>query len=116
MSHSFLDQIDVQWVALIQSVSNLPGSGVGHSVGAGSPFTDYTARVVSYVFLTGFLVSILLIGGILLLSLGLMSKRPEDQVGDRNPSDSGILKNTSWPPAPYEKRTLPAEEEEKKSA
>lgn len=78
---------------------------------ADSPFTDFTAAAVGYVLLIGFLVSILLIGGILVLNLGLLSKRAEDHTGRRTPSDVGILKGTLWPEQ-YKQTILPAEEEE----
>jgi len=89
-----------------------PGSGVGHSSGAGSPFTTYTAGVLIYGLATGVLVSILLIGAFLILNLGLLSKREEDRIGKRTPSEVGILKNNIWPEEPYVKTVLPAEEED----
>lgn len=89
-----------------------PGSGRGHSVGAGSPFDDYTAAVVMYVILSFVLVITLLFGAFLLLNLGLLSKRPEDKIGTRTPGEPGFLKNTIWPAVPYEVAQLPAEEEE----
>lgn len=94
-----------------QLATQLPGSGVGHSSGAGSPFSDYTAGVVVYVLLTAFLVFVLLFGAFLVLNLGMMSKRAEDRTGKRDPSEVGILKSNIWPPAPFEKAQLPAEEE-----
>jgi len=78
--------------------------------GAGSPFTDYTAGVVVYVLLTAFLVTVLIGGGILVLNLGLLSKRRSDRIGGRNPSDVSVLKNSTWPEAPYEERMFPAED------
>src|SRR5687767_9120391 len=52
---------------------------------AESPFNSYTAGVVGYALGAGFLVSVLLIGGFLVLNLGLLSKRTEDRVGGRTP-------------------------------
>jgi hypothetical protein len=78
--------------------------------------SDYTAAVVVQVLLIGVLISCLLIGGILVLSLGLMSKRQEDRVGGRTPSDVGILQETNWPERHIERRALPAEEEEEQEA
>lgn len=80
-----------------------------------APFTDYDAQVAVYVLLVGFLVTVLLVGGMLILNLGLMSKRAEDRVGGRNPSDVGFLKNALWPEEPYYARSLPAEEDEDSS-
>lgn len=80
--------------------------------GAGSPFNDYTAGVIVYVLLTAFLVTLLVGGGILIVNLGLMSKRSRDRIGGRTPSDVAILKNNMWPEAPYEQRKFPAEDEE----
>lgn len=78
--------------------------------GAGSPFGDFTAGAVVYALLTGFLVTVLIGGGILVLNLGLLSKRSRDRIGGRNPSDVAILKNSTWPEAPYEQRRFPAED------
>lgn len=78
----------------------------------GFPFTDYTAGAVIVILLVGFLVAILLIGGFLVLNLGMMSKRAEDRVGRHSPSEVGILKSTRFPDEPFEKRVLPAEDEE----
>ena len=97
---------------LMQVQSAAPGASVGQSAGAGSPFSNYMAGVTIYVLLVGFLVAILLIGGFLIVNLGLMSKRPEDHIGKRTPSDVGIFKNNMWPEVPYLKRSLPAEEDD----
>lgn len=75
--------------------------------------SDYTAAVVIQVLLIGALVTALLIGGILLLNLGLMSKRREDRTGGRTPSDVGFLKETNWPEEHENVPRLPAEEREK---
>jgi hypothetical protein len=99
-------------LAAVDQVNLSPGSGVGHSVGAGSPFSTYTAGVAAFVFMAGALVAILLIGGFLVVNLGMLSKRPEDRTGKRDPSDVGILKHTAWPEAPYSQNQLPAEEED----
>ena len=76
-----------------------------------SPFTNYTAGVAIYVLMIGFLVAVLLIGGMLVINLGLLSKRAEDRVGGRTPSDLGLLRNSVWPMEPVDKRVLPAEED-----
>ncbi len=89
----------------------LPGSGVGESLGAGSPFTHYTAAVVVYVLLAGVLITGLLLGAFLLINLGLLSKRREDRVGRRDPSDVGILREGVWPEEAEDRAELPAEEE-----
>jgi hypothetical protein len=83
------------------------------SMMAESPFTNYTAGVVAYVLATGFLVALLLIGGLLILNLGLLSKRKEDRVGGRTPSDVGILQhNPPWAEPSGKERHLPAEEDD----
>ena len=94
------------------AIQQLPGSGVGNSAGAGSPFSDYTAMAVGMALLAGVLVGIMLAGGFLIVNLGMLSKRPEDRIGKRDPSDVGILKYNVWPEAPYSKNQLPAEEED----
>src|SRR4051812_7725348 len=85
---------------------------------ASSPFTDYTASVVTVVLLIGGLVVLLLGGGLLVLNIGLFSKRREDRVGGRTPSDLGVLRNMAWPEDEDNDRHLPAEEpdEERKIA
>jgi hypothetical protein len=74
--------------------------------------SDYTAAAVIQVMIIGFLVSVLLIGGILIVNLGLMSKRPEDRVGGRTPSDVGFLQGSNWPTHEKDRRRLPADEDE----
>lgn len=102
----------IGWLFGVLSVASpLPGSGPGQSAGAGSPFTDYTAGVAIYLFVIGVLVSVLLISGFLMVNIGLLSKRPEDRLGGRNPSDLGILKTNIWPEAPFDRAEFPAEEE-----
>lgn len=78
---------------------------------AESPFNDYMARLVIEVLLIGVLVTVLLLGGLVLVNLGLMYKRPEDRVGEHMPSDLGILKNEAWPEVPYEEHVLPVQDE-----
>lgn len=80
-----------------------------NSMMAGSPFNDYAASVALYVLMVGGLVAVLMIGGFLALNIGLLSKRAEDRIGGRTPSDVGILKHSVWPDLPDEKATLPAE-------
>lgn len=72
---------------------------------------DYTAAAVGIVFAIGVLVVILVGGGLLTLSLHFLTKRREDHIGSRNPSDMGILKSSTWPEE-YEIRQLPAMEVE----
>ncbi len=83
---------------------------MGESLGAGSPFTNYTAAVVIYVLLAGVLITGLLLGAFLLINLGLLSKRQEDRTGHRDPSDLGVLRGEVWPQEPEERTRLPAEE------
>ncbi len=78
---------------------------------ADSPMTDFTAAAISNVLLVAFLVITLLGGGILILNLGMLSKRANDRVGERDPSDVAILKNETWPEAPYEDNIFPARDE-----
>jgi hypothetical protein len=102
----------VQWIDFVTPSSPLPGSGVGRSLGAGSPFSDYTASVVIYVLITGVLITGLLVGAFLIINLGLLSKRREDRIGARNPSDLRILKTGIWPEEPDDTSILPAEGDE----
>jgi hypothetical protein len=101
---SLLASSPLAWAAEeVQRVTTTPGNPV---------FSDYTASVVAYVLLVGVLVTILLGAGMLYVNLGLMSKRPEDRIGRRDPSDVGILKHTMWPQENDDRRYLPAEEGE----
>jgi hypothetical protein len=101
------------WTQGVWAATDHVPTPIGHnSMMAASPFTDYTAGVVVYVLLVGLLVTVLLIGGMLVLNLGLMSKRDTDRVGTRNPSDVEILKTTLWPLEHDETPHLPAEEED----
>lgn len=79
---------------------------------AASPFTDFTMGAIAYVLMIGILVAVLLGGGMMVLNLGLLSKRAEDHTGGRNPSDVGILKGSVWPPEPDRSPVLPAQEED----
>ncbi len=79
---------------------------------ADNPMTDFAAWAVGFSWLVGVLVTLLLGSAFLVLNLGLLSKRPEDHVGGRTPSDVGILKDQLWPQEPRERRVLPAEEDE----
>lgn len=78
---------------------------------AESLFSDYDAQVAFYVMLAGVLVAVLLIGGILVVNFSMMSKRPQDKTGRRDPSDVALLRSVAWPQEPYEAWALPAEEE-----
>ncbi len=92
--------------------AGIAGGGVGESLGAGSPFTSYTAAAVVYVLIASVLITGLLLGAFLIINLGLLSKRQEDRVGHRDPSDLGILKTGLWPEEPEDTAVLPAEESE----
>jgi hypothetical protein len=96
--------LEVAWAA--------EGPAGRNAVPTESPMSDYTVSVVVQVLLIGVLVSVLLIGGILALNLGMLSKRPEDRIGGRTPSDVGFLKETNWPEEPSTRSTLPAQEDE----
>jgi hypothetical protein len=93
------------------AVAFAQGGTVGGSM-TEDPFTSYTGAVVAYVLLIGFLVAALLIGGLLVLNLGLMSKREEDRIGRRTPSDVGILRHGVWPEERVGHRSLPAQEDD----
>jgi flagellar basal body-associated protein FliL len=82
------------------------------SAGAGSPISDFTVNVIIYTMLGTLLVVALLGGAFLVLNLGLLSKREEDRIGGRTPSDVGILKDNIWPEEPRNVPRLPAEEDE----
>ncbi|MFL5814377.1 MAG: hypothetical protein ACJ763_12430 [Bdellovibrionia bacterium] len=102
------------WLVTAQAQVGNATNGFGgskNSMMAGSPFTDYTGAVVIYVIAIGALVAILLIGGLLVVNLGLMSKRAEDRTGNRTPSDVGILKDTLWPQEGESRTILPAEDD-----
>ncbi len=78
-----------------------------NSMMADSPVSSYTAGVMLYMLLVGFLVTFLLGGAFAVLNLGLMSKRAEDSgLGHWDPSDVGILNDHS------SNQILPAEEGE----
>jgi hypothetical protein len=101
------------WLLTAQSqVGNATGfGGSKNSMMASSPFTDYTGAVVIYVIAIGVLVAALLIGAMLIVNLGLMSKRAEDHIGGRTPSDVGLLKDALWPQEGESRTILPAEDE-----
>jgi hypothetical protein len=62
-----------------------------------SPFSDYTAGVLTYGILVTLLVVLLVGGGILLVNLGMLSRRDQDRVGRRTPGDLEVLKHELWP-------------------
>jgi hypothetical protein len=113
--NSLLDfqAIAANWLLTAQSkVGNATGlGGSKNSMMAASPFTDYTGAVVIYVIAIGVLVAALLIGAMLIVNLGMMSKRAEDHIGTRTPGDVGILKDTLWPQEGESSTILPAEDE-----
>ena len=105
------------WAETTASPGNATGGASGQIVrqaasGAGNPFNSYMGAVAGEVILIGFLVACLLIGGMLVLNLGFLSKRIEDRTGGRNPSDVGILKHTIWPEEQPSRAIFPAEEDE----
>lgn len=82
------------------------------SIETKSPFNDFTIGVMAYMLLVGVLVAVLLIGGFLIINLGLLSRRTQDRIGGRTPSDLGILKSVTWPNEPEDRAVLPADEPE----
>lgn len=87
------------------------GAAGGTIATVASPMSDYTASAVIYVLLIGVLVATLLIGGLLILNLGLMSKRSVDRRGGIDPSDVDILRTTVWPEEEARYPVLPAMDE-----
>jgi hypothetical protein len=78
-----------------------------NSMMAESPVSSYTAGVMLYMLLVGFLVTFLLGGAFAVVNIGLMSKREEDSgLGHWDPSDVAFLREHS----PH--HILPAEEGE----
>jgi hypothetical protein len=79
---------------------------------ADSPFTVYTASAVIYILIVMVLVLTLFVGAFLVVNLGLMSKRQEDEIhtgGVPEPSEVGFLHSERFHhhvPRP----ALPAEE------
>ena len=118
----FLSAAASSWLALSLAAVNLyaqvPDTAMPgpqdpiNSMMAGSPVTPYTAAVMGYMIWIGVLVSVLLIGGFLFINIGLLSKRDEDDVGHRDPSDVGLLENSMWPKEKHFRPRLPAEDEE----
>src|ERR1700756_5333450 len=92
-----------------------PGNG-RDAMMANSPFTVYTAGAVGYVLITVVLILTLLIGAFLVVNLGMMSRREEDQKYKKGPepSDLGILKGERFNEVKNVRPILPAEEEEQK--
>ncbi len=85
------------WMAALPGLASAE-TGRG-ALAASAPFSNYTAGVVAIVFVIAFLVAALLGGGILVLNLGLMSKRDEDRAHqlNREPGDPAILKASVYP-------------------
>lgn len=77
-----------------------------------TPFNSYTASVIAYALMAAVLFVGLMVGGFLILSLGMFSKRPEDRIGRRTPSDFEILKSVTFPEELEQRAVLPAEETE----
>jgi hypothetical protein len=110
------------WLALCLTATDLyaqvpdtamPGpQAPTNSMMAGSPVTPYTAAVMGYMIWIGILISVLLIGGFLVVNIGLLSKREEDDIGHRDPSDVGLLASSMWPKEEQFRPVLPAEDEE----
>lgn len=102
-------------VILLAALPGVALAETGRNVMAGnSPFNNYTAGVVAIVFVIAFLVAALLGGGILVVNLGLMSKRDEDRAYQRNrePGDPAILKASVYPEEHDSKNVFPAVDED----
>lgn len=71
-------------------------------------FRHVDARAAMYSIGITLLVVTVVGGGILMVTYGLMSKRSEDLVGERTPSDVGLLKESMWPNEAGSRAVLPA--------
>lgn len=80
-----------------------------NSMMAESPFSDYTAQAVIYTIILGFLVTVLIGGGLLIVNIAMLSHRANDQQGRRSPGDLKILKSSNWPTGEPYRPVLPAE-------
>src|SRR4051812_11089676 len=67
------------------------------TMNAESPFKNYGLDATIFTILGTILVVVLLIGGFLVVNLAFLSKRKEDRIGGRTPSDVAFLKTTNWP-------------------
>jgi hypothetical protein len=94
---------------LSQATEALNQQITSHQATAPALFSPYAAHMLFYVVIIGFLVMLVLVGGFLVVNLGMMSKRDDDHVGGRTPSDVGVLQDMIWPQKPIPKWTLPAE-------
>jgi hypothetical protein len=97
-------------IAMAQQGGGPGGSAPGTSMAANSPFSDYTASAVIYVLLVAFLVVALLGGAMLVINLGLMSKRRSDEVGGRDATEPAFLKRVLHPDESEVNSVLPADE------
>ena len=97
------------WSLLAQTVAVAPRGYMP----AESLFSDYTAAAVAAALVVGALVVILVGGGLLILNLGLMSKRPEDRVEAPEPGDVRLLQSTLHPGFEESERLkLPAQDQD----
>jgi hypothetical protein len=95
---------------VVEQAKNLaPATGTGADA-MNSPFTVYTAGAVVDVMIVSVLVLTLFVGGFLVVNLGLMSHREQDQAPRyREPSEVGVLKDEVWPRQKVNHPVLPAE-------
>lgn len=103
---------DFMWGMAVQAQQAVDATRSASPGNAVNPFDQFTGRVLGTGILAFALFLILIAGGILILNLGLLSKRKEDRTGGRTPSDVAILKENVWPEAPYEEKSFPALEDE----
>ena len=86
---------------------------LGDSVGAGSPLGEFAFAAILQVLLVGVLAVTLVGGGILVINLTMMSRRPQDWTGShREPSNLGFFKHETWPHEAYDENILPAKTDE----
>lgn len=109
---AFFTPLLLHAATLIHPAPASPGNGQDAMM-ANSPFTVYTAGVVGYVLLTIVLVLTLLVGAFLVVNLGMMSRREQDEQYKTTPepSDLGILKGERFNRIVNERPKLPAEPE-----
>ena len=89
---------------------------LGDAAGAGSPLGEFAFAAIVQVLLIGFLAVTLVGGGILIINLTMMSRRPQDWTGShRDPSNLGFFKHETWPQEPYDENILPAKTEEEEA-
>ncbi|MBC7693274.1 MAG: hypothetical protein H7222_16035 [Methylotenera sp.] len=91
-----------------QVTQTTPANPMSPPLVAGAAATGLAMGAVAQVLFVTLLVVVLLAGGMLILNMGLLSKRATDHTGSKDPSDLGFLHNERFPEDAYEQRVLPA--------